>query len=151
MELCGSYRFRCRNCQYKFRGNPLRLTDLLYAKCPKCLNQVLEDARPEHVETGVWMSIRSALGANRHYCPHCGTVLASFRPARNRKFEPQPLVTRRVAYKGEGPEVEPMRLPAPVVQVWNWLLEERPIVVRLRLRYRPRQGAAAAGQLMDRP
>lgn len=150
MELCGSYRFRCRNCQFKFRGNPLRLTDLLYAKCPKCLNEVLEDARPEHVETGVWMSIRAALGANKHYCEQCGTVFASFRPVRNRKFEPQPMVTRRATYKGEGREVEPMRLPSPVIQAWNWLLEARPMVVRLRIRYRPRQGAPAASQLMDR-
>lgn len=150
MELCGSYRFRCRTCQYRFRGNPLRLADLLFAKCPKCLSQELKNAQPDHVETGKWTLIRSSLGANRHYCEHCGTVFASFRPVRNGKLQSLPIVTRPVTYKGEGPEVEGLRPPQPVVQAWNRVLEARPLLVRLRIRYKPRHRTASAGQVMER-
>lgn len=151
MELCGSYRFRCRHCLYRFRGNPLRLTDLLFAKCPHCLSQELEAAQPELVETGRWTLIRSSLGPNKHICSHCGAIFASFRPVRNGRLQSLPIVAGRVTYRGEGPEVEALRAPQPIVQAWNRVLEARPVVVRLRIRYRPRHQAAATGQLMDRP
>ncbi len=147
MELCGSYRFRCRNCQHKFRGSPVRFKDLLYAKCPGCLNQDLSEARPEMVETGAMVTVRSALGANKHHCEHCGTVFASFRPVRGRSAQPQALVTRAAAFRSEPPEIQPMTLPQPLLRAWAWVLDPPRVVVRLRIRLKPRRKTDQAPDL----
>ncbi|MGJ5817334.1 hypothetical protein [Paludibaculum fermentans] len=149
MELCGSYRFRCRNCQHKFRGNPVRFKDLFYAKCPGCLNQDLSAARPDLVQTGVMMSLRSALGANKHHCEHCGAVFASFRPVRNPSHQSAPMVSRGARFKNEPPEIQPMSLPQPVLQAWEWVLQPPRLVVRLRVRYKPRRKERPASALAE--
>ncbi|MBN9662666.1 MAG: hypothetical protein J0H49_30995 [Acidobacteria bacterium] len=150
-ELCGSYRFRCRHCRYTFRGNPLRLTDLFFAKCPRCLNQALVDARPELEDTGAWMQLRTSLGASKYYCENCGAILASFRPVRDRKRPPEPKLIHRLSSDRDAPELPPMSLQQAVRQAWTWALEARRVVVRLRIRLRPRHAAAAEDQPTDRP
>ncbi|QOY90078.1 hypothetical protein [Paludibaculum fermentans] len=150
MELCGSYRFRCRNCQYKFRGNPVRFKDLFYAKCPGCLNQELSDARPDLVQTGTMMALRAALGANKHHCEHCGAVFASFRPVRGRSARSSTMVTRDARFNSEPPEIQPMTLPQPVLQAWGWVLDPPRLVVRLRIRIKPRRKTGDAPGLAER-
>lgn len=131
LEVCGSYRWRCRNCQRVFRANPLRMTDLWYAKCPRCLNQHLQHAGAEPAESTSWTNVRAALGAHRCQCSHCGHHFATYRAIRHQQHRPAPMVSR-----AEGVEFEPMQVPTPVRHAWRWLRNPPRVVVRVRIRYR---------------
>lgn len=132
LEIGGSYRWRCRNCQSAFRGNPLRLNDLWYAKCPRCLGQHLKEPEHHHEERPVPAGgARAALGAKRCECLNCGHQFASFRMVRHRVHQPTPLVTR-----GPRQDFQPMKVPLPLRNAWDWLRNPPRIVVRLRIRYR---------------
>ena len=77
--LRGFHSLLCRDCRNRFRGRTLVLSDLKYARCPKCFRMDLNLWSERDFAPTDWMSALIWLGGNRYRCEYCRLNFVSFR------------------------------------------------------------------------
>ena len=70
---------RCRDCHCRFVDRTWNISDLRYARCPKCwrMDLSLWDEKDWHV--GTFMSLQLRMGAKPYRCEYCRVNFVSFR------------------------------------------------------------------------
>lgn len=76
----GIYPFRCRDCQHRFSVSILLWSQLVYAKCPRCLRTDLGTWSRKHYNPGVFSNFLVTFGAQKYRCAQCRCNFVSFRP-----------------------------------------------------------------------
>ncbi len=87
--LLGRYPFRCRECQHRFSASVLFVSELFYAKCPRCFRTDLAAWSRKHYHPGLLANLRITFGAHQYRCAACRCNFVSFRPARRPALLPQ--------------------------------------------------------------
>ena len=105
-SLFGVHPIRCRDCRTRFILRTWRLTDLRYARCPKCLRMDLAVWSLSHYRVPPFRSFLISLGANPYRCEYCRHNFVSFR-RRKERFDPkryrQPAMARSEPPANQGP------------------------------------------------
>ncbi len=70
---------RCMDCKTRFIAKTLILSDLLYARCPKCFRMDLNGWTGKTYEPPFLMGLKITFGAMRWRCEYCRLNFASFR------------------------------------------------------------------------
>ncbi len=70
---------RCMDCKTRFIARTLVLSDLLYARCPKCFRMDLNSWTGKTYEPPFFMGLKISSGAKRWRCEYCRLNFASFR------------------------------------------------------------------------
>ncbi len=73
---------RCRDCRARFIARTWRLSNVRWARCPKCWRTDLASWSPERYPTGALRKLLLALGAHAWRCEYCRHNFLSFRPRR---------------------------------------------------------------------
>lgn len=73
---------RCLDCKTRFVTRTLILSDLLYARCPKCYRMDLNSWTGKTFDPPFFMSVKLYFGAMRWRCEYCRLNFASFRRRR---------------------------------------------------------------------
>ncbi len=84
-KLLGIRALRCRDCQTRFLARTWSVSDVAYARCPKCWRMDLNRWSDRHFRPPAYMSLALRLGANPYRCEYCRYNFASFR-RRKEKF-----------------------------------------------------------------
>jgi DNA-directed RNA polymerase subunit RPC12/RpoP len=80
--------YRCRDCKERFKVRTWRLSELKYARCPKCFALDLNRWTPQPDMVANYVSILLHMGANPYRCEYCGRNFLSFRD-RKYRFVPK--------------------------------------------------------------
>lgn len=83
-SLIGVHPIRCRVCRKRFILRTWSLSDLRYAKCPKCMRMDLSVWSERHYRVSAYKSILLSLGANPYRCESCRHNFLSFRRRKER-------------------------------------------------------------------
>lgn len=70
---------RCKDCRTRFVSPTIILSDLRYARCPRCDRMDLNGWTGKTFKPEGWTKIKSWLGAHRWRCEYCRVNFASFR------------------------------------------------------------------------
>lgn len=89
LSLLGFYAFRCSDCNFRFRANPLGVTNAGYAKCPRCLRMDLTTWDPKYYKPSRWTDLKVWLGAHRWRCDPCRNNFVSWRRRKQRYVRPE--------------------------------------------------------------
>ncbi len=84
LSAFGTYPVRCEDCGHRFYDSVLRLTDILFARCPRCYRMDLSTWEMKYYNPPQWSVIKLALGARRLRCEACRCNFASFRLVKER-------------------------------------------------------------------
>ena len=84
-SLVGLRPIRCRDCRQRFNVRMWSLSNLSYARCPKCLSQALSTWSPSHYHVPLRRGIALFFGGNAFRCDSCRHNFVSFRPRKRRK------------------------------------------------------------------
>jgi predicted Zn-ribbon and HTH transcriptional regulator len=76
---------RCRDCRLRFIDRTWQLSDLRFARCPRCWRMDLALWNPKDAHISMFMAIRLGLGAKPYRCEYCRVNFVSFR-ARHERF-----------------------------------------------------------------
>lgn len=76
----GTYPFRCLGCNQRVWVNIWMVSQLAYAKCPKCLGLQLTNWPRSHYRANFWNNLLMTFGAHRYRCSACRYNFLSFRP-----------------------------------------------------------------------
>jgi len=98
-SLMGIRPLRCRDCRERFTGRIWSLSELPYARCPKCLRTDLAWWSPSHYYVPFGRGLLLFFGAHPYRCEYCRHNFVSFR-RRKHKFVSQ---RRRTAAEAEEP------------------------------------------------
>lgn len=71
---------RCRDCRTRFVSRTVFLSDLFYARCPKCDRMDLNGWTGKTHKARGWLAMKVVLGAHKWRCEYCRRNFASFRP-----------------------------------------------------------------------
>jgi hypothetical protein len=82
-SLFGIRPIRCRDCRTRFPERLWKLSELRYARCPKCLRMNLVFWSENHYRIRLSQNIFLFFGAKRYRCDACRYNFVSFR---HRKF-----------------------------------------------------------------
>ncbi len=78
-SLLGVRPLRCRDCRERFSAPMLKLSDLAYARCPKCLRMDLTYWSPSYYHVSFGKGLLMSLGARPLRCERCRCNFVSFR------------------------------------------------------------------------
>ena len=73
---------RCKDCRTRFVSKTIFLSDLFYARCPKCDRMDLNRWTGKTYQPTGWTAVKVALGAFKWRCEYCRINFASFRKRR---------------------------------------------------------------------
>ena len=79
LSALGTYPVRCEECGHRFYDSVLRLTDALFAGCPKCYRMDLSTWDQKHYTVTRWSLMKLGFGARRLRCEACRCNFVSFR------------------------------------------------------------------------
>jgi len=82
LSLFGRDSLRCKDCQHRFSGRIWRLTDLRFARCPRCYRTELSSWSEDHYIPKWFTTVMLNVGAKRLRCEYCRFNFAGFRPVR---------------------------------------------------------------------
>lgn len=71
---------RCQDCKTRFVARTFVLSDLKWARCPRCERMDLNSWTGKSYEPPFWTETKITLGAKRWRCEYCRINFASFRP-----------------------------------------------------------------------
>jgi len=71
---------RCQDCKTRFIARTFIVSDLKWARCPKCARMDLNGWAGKTCEPPLFMAMKISLGAERWRCEYCRVNFASFRP-----------------------------------------------------------------------
>ncbi len=77
--LRGIHALQCGDCKNRFTGRTLVVSDVRYARCPKCLRMDLNLWSEREFQGTRWMRMLIRMGARRLRCEYCRFNFASFR------------------------------------------------------------------------
>jgi hypothetical protein len=84
LSVVGTYPVRCEECGHRFYDSVLRLTDILFARCPKCYRMDLSTWELKYYSPTRWSLIQLAMGGRRLRCEACRCNFVSFRLTKER-------------------------------------------------------------------
>ena len=84
LSALGTYPVRCEECGHRFYDSVLRLTDALFARCPKCYRMDLSSWELKYYNPTSWSLFKLALGGRRLRCEACRCNFVSFRFTKER-------------------------------------------------------------------
>lgn len=116
-KIVGVRPMRCRDCHTRFVGKTWSLTDLIYARCPKCWRMDLSRWSGTHAAVPRYMMLALKLGANAYRCEYCRCNFVSLRPRKERfsfhRWKKSETLRRAPAVPLSAPPVEPAAPPVP--------------------------------------
>lgn len=77
--LRGIHALQCGDCKNRFTGRTLVVSDVKYARCPKCLRMDLNLWSEREFQGSRWMQMLIRVGARRFRCEYCRLNFVSFR------------------------------------------------------------------------
>ena len=83
-KIVGIRPFRCRDCHTRFIARWWSLSDLAYARCPKCWRMDLSRWDEKHFHPPRYMRLAVKAGANPYRCEYCRFNFVSFRRRKER-------------------------------------------------------------------
>jgi hypothetical protein len=127
-KLVGVRAMRCRDCKTRFVQRTWNVSDLAYARCPRCWRMDLNRWNEKQFQAPNYMLLALKLGANPYRCEYCRFNFVSFR-RRKEKFSFQRWEKRRARQEAESgaaeqpaavaaaetpqPEIVPQTAPEP--------------------------------------
>ncbi len=84
LSAFGTYPVRCEDCGNRFYDSVLRLTDVFFARCPKCYRMDLSSWEQKYYNATRWSMIKLGVGARRLRCEACRCNFVSFRLTKER-------------------------------------------------------------------
>jgi hypothetical protein len=82
LSLIGIRPLRCRDCRARFVARTWRLSNIRWARCPRCWRTDLATWSPQQHRPSALQRLWLALGAHPWRCEYCRVNFVSFRPAR---------------------------------------------------------------------
>jgi Zn ribbon nucleic-acid-binding protein len=70
---------RCRNCRARFTAQVWRLSNVAYARCPKCFKMDLSVWEERHYVGPAYKILMLRLGAHPYRCEYCRLNFVAFR------------------------------------------------------------------------
>ena len=83
-KLLGIHALRCRDCHTRFVDRTWRLSDVAFARCPKCWRMDLSHWSKKDFHAPGYMSLALRLGAHPYRCEYCRYNFVSFRQRKER-------------------------------------------------------------------
>jgi DNA-directed RNA polymerase subunit RPC12/RpoP len=87
-RLLGIVYLRCRDCDERFSRALWDLSNLFYARCPRCYRLDLAKWQLDHYRVPIRWTAMLKIGAKAHRCEACRHNFVSFRPAKLRYVRP---------------------------------------------------------------
>jgi hypothetical protein len=84
LELVGVYTLRCKRCQVRFRSRIWRLSEVKFARCPRCYRTELSTWSEQYYNPPFGVVFKLRLGATPYRCEFCRCNFASFRACQER-------------------------------------------------------------------
>ena len=84
LSVFGTYPVRCEDCGNRFYDSVLRLTDAIFARCPKCYRMDLSSWEQKYYSTTRWARFMLLVGGRRLRCEACRCNFVSFRLTKER-------------------------------------------------------------------
>jgi len=84
LSAFGTYPVRCEDCGNRFYDSVLRLTDAIFARCPKCYRMDLSTWELKYYSPTRWSVIKLGMGGRRLRCEACRCNFVSFRLTKER-------------------------------------------------------------------
>lgn len=81
-KFFGFFRFRCRDCDTRFSGQIWDVSNIFWAKCPRCYRMDLSTWDPEHYRYPTRWLLLMHLGAKCIRCEYCRHNFLSYRRAK---------------------------------------------------------------------
>jgi len=111
VEIVGIYALRCNDCHLRFHREVWKISDLIYAKCPRCCRMELGTWSEKYCTPSFLVRLKIYFGALRIRCERCRCNFASFRKVKH------PYKARRTVQSPAGVTAEkegnpPSELPA---------------------------------------
>jgi transposase len=84
LEFIGVYQLRCKRCQTRYQGKIFSLSQVRYARCPKCYRTELSTWSEQYYNPTFRVRFKLRLGATPYRCEFCRCNFASFRACKER-------------------------------------------------------------------
>ena len=88
-KVFGFFQFRCRDCDARFSGQIWDISNLFWAKCPRCYHMDLSTWDPEHYRCPTSWLLLMRLGARCVRCEYCRHNFLSYRPTKHKFIRKQ--------------------------------------------------------------
>lgn len=84
LEFAGIYPLRCKRCETRFRARVWSVSQVVYARCPRCFRTELSTWSEQYYNPTFGTKLKLRIGATPYRCEFCRCNFASFRACKER-------------------------------------------------------------------
>ncbi len=84
LEFFGVYPLRCKRCETRFQAKVWKLSQVVYARCPRCYRTELSTWSEQYYNPALGTILKLRIGATPYRCEFCRCNFASFRACQER-------------------------------------------------------------------
>lgn len=104
---------RCRACYCRFIERTWRLSEVIFARCPRCWRMDLSRWSRNEYRVSFFGGLLLSLGANPYRCAYCRVNFISFRKRKERYNPQRRRAQRKHAHNAGAPQEELADRPGP--------------------------------------